>query len=82
MEPQTLELYGEDIKWVGMRFADARRQRGMTQRDVAQRTCRSQSRVSDVERGNCDPRLSTLIRHAEAIGYTLQVRLVRREAVS
>ncbi len=78
MAPETLELYGEDIRHIGMRYADIRRRRGLTQRDVAELTCRTQSRVSDIETGHCDPRLSTMIRMAEALGYEFQVRLVQR----
>ena len=80
MGPETLELYGDDIRHIGMRYGDLRREQGLTQRDVAELACRTQSRVSDLETGHCDPRLSTMIRMAEALGYEFQVRLVQRRS--
>ncbi len=45
-----------------------RRQRGLTQSDVAERMGRSQPAVSDFERLGGDPHLSTIRRYALAIG--------------
>ncbi|MDA0633995.1 helix-turn-helix transcriptional regulator [Nonomuraea sp. MCN248] len=49
-------------------LVSVRRQRGMTQADVAERMGRSQPAVSDFERLGGDPHLSTIRRYALAIG--------------
>ncbi|WP_276907289.1 helix-turn-helix domain-containing protein [Corynebacterium riegelii] len=62
-----------------MRLADAlragRKQAGMSQRDVAEAMGTTQSAISDLERGETDPQLSTLQRYARATGAHLKVFL-------
>lgn len=76
MNDRTKELYGDDIRNVGFMFADRRRSLNRTQLEVAEDICRSQSRVSDLEQGIADPRLSSLIMMADALGCDLSIRLV------
>ncbi len=54
-------------------LVEARRQLGISQREVAVRMGTTQSAVSDLERTAGDPRLSTLQRFGRAVG--LRVRL-------
>jgi transcriptional regulator with XRE-family HTH domain len=73
------ELYGDDIRELGRRFGDMRRRKGVTQRELAAAMCAVQNRVSDLELGKSDPRLSTLIRFADGLNCDLKVQLVPRE---
>ncbi|WP_235593855.1 helix-turn-helix domain-containing protein [Rhodococcus ruber] len=49
-------------------LAAARRRQGLSQTLVAARMGTSQSAVARLERGDLDPRLSTLERYAQAVG--------------
>jgi transcriptional regulator with XRE-family HTH domain len=49
---------------------------GISQRQVATRMQTQQSAVSDLEKGDSDPRLSTLQRYARAIGCRLDLGLI------
>ncbi|MEH0148090.1 helix-turn-helix transcriptional regulator [Corynebacterium sp. Q4381] len=51
----------------------ARRAAGLTQKDVAEAMGTTQSAISDLERGDTDPQLSTLQRYARATGARLDV---------
>lgn len=54
----------------------ARRERGLSQTEIAARMGTSQSAVARLERGDVDARLSTLERYVAALGRTVdwQVR--------
>lgn len=69
----TFELYGDDIRELGRRFGDQRRKAGVTQRALAAEMCTVQNRVSDLETGKNDPRLSSLIRYLDALGLELVI---------
>ena len=69
----TFELYGDDIRDIGRRLADMRRKADITQRALADEMCCRQNRVSDLELGKSDPRLSSLIRYADALGLELRI---------
>lgn len=56
---------------VGVRLAKARRQRGMTQRQMADALGMSLSHVTQVERGAKSPSLDVLARWAAACRVTL-----------
>lgn len=51
-----------------------RRERGLTQADVAERLGTSQPVIARLEAGGRDPRLSTLERYARVVGADLDVR--------
>lgn len=53
----------------------ARRAAGLTQKDVAEAMGTTQSAISDLERGDTDPQLSTLQRYARATGARLDIAL-------
>ncbi len=50
-----------------------RKDRGLTQKEVARLMETTQSAVSDLERGGVDPHLSTLQRYARAVGAQVRV---------
>lgn len=57
----------------------ARAESGLTQAEVAARTGTTQSAIARLEspQGRHSPSIATLQRYARALGYTLEVRLVR-----
>ncbi|WP_205195919.1 helix-turn-helix domain-containing protein [Brevundimonas huaxiensis] len=58
---------------------DARRQKGLSQRALAQASGLAQSQISKVENAEVDPQLTTLIELAQALD--LELKLVPRSAV-
>lgn len=57
----------------------ARRGRGLSQTEIAARMGTSQSAVARLERGDVDPRLSTLERYAAAVGRRVDWRIRSHE---
>jgi transcriptional regulator with XRE-family HTH domain len=60
-------------------LAQARTASGLTQAELAARTGRTQSSISQIEAGRVEPNLSSLIELARAVG--LEVRLIPQSAV-
>lgn len=63
-------------KLVGRNAARLRRDAGLTQEQLAERSGFSQQYISDLERGLCNPTVVTLYELAEALGVS-HVELVR-----
>ena len=61
-------------------FLQARADQGLTQAQVAEKMGTTQSAVARMEsgRGKHSPSMATLSRYAEALGCTLELRLVRK----
>ena len=55
---------------VGRNFARLRRERGLTQEEVEQRSGFSQQYISDLERGRRNPTIVTLFELAQSIGVS------------
>lgn len=55
---------------------DARKNSGLTQMDLAERTGIAQADISKLENGNANPSLKTLQRLAEGMGMRLKVEFV------
>lgn len=55
---------------VGRNFARLRRERGLTQEQVAERSGLSQQYLSDLERGRRNPTIITLYELAQALGVS------------
>jgi DNA-binding XRE family transcriptional regulator len=53
-------------------LAQARERAGLTQSEVARRMGTTQPAVARLERGEADPRLSTIERYAEVIGWRVE----------
>ena len=62
-------------------FLKARRESGMSQADVARKIGTTQSAIARLESpaGKHSPSLATLRRYAEAMGYRVEIRLVKKE---
>ncbi|MBV8993198.1 MAG: helix-turn-helix transcriptional regulator [Pseudonocardiales bacterium] len=56
-----------------------RKERGLTQTEIAAEMGTSQSAVARLERGDVDTRLSTLERYAAALGRTVDYQLRKGE---
>ncbi len=56
-------------------LVEARRERGLSQTEIAARMGTSQSAVARLERGDLDVRLSTVERYAAAVGRTVDWRV-------
>ena len=57
---------------------DARKESGLTQKELSERTGIAQSDISKLERGNANPSLRTLQRLAEGMGMKLKIEFVRQ----
>ena len=67
-----------DITTIHRAAAEARRQAGLTQSELAARAGTSQPAVAKLEQGETNPTLSTLARCAEAAGFELRFEFVPR----
>lgn len=56
---------------------DARRETGLTQKELSEKTGINQADISKLERGNANPSLKTLKRLAAVMGRTLKVEFAR-----
>lgn len=55
---------------------DARKETGLTQKELSAKTGIAQGDISKLENGNANPSLKTLRRLAEAMGKTLKIEFV------
>jgi predicted transcriptional regulator len=60
-------------------LAQVRRERGLSQTEIAARMGTSQSAVARLERGELDARLSTVERYAAALGRSVEWRIRAHE---
>ena len=58
---------------------DARKQKNMTQKELAERTGIDQSDISKIERGVANPSLSTLKRLAEGMDTVLRLQFIPKK---
>lgn len=67
----------EERQWAALaaRVAEQRRNRGLSQRELADLCATTQSAIARVERGARPPRLDTLLRIAQALDCELVVEL-------
>lgn len=70
-----LEHLSEQRRALMDELVASRRRHGFSQTDIAARMGTSQSAVARLERGDIDPRLSTLERYAAAVGGTVDWRI-------
>lgn len=54
-------------------FSEIRSDQGLTQREAAEKLSTTQCVISNLEKGEWDPKLSTLTKYARAYGYTVQL---------
>ena len=55
---------------------DARRQSGMTQKELSERTGIAQGDISKLERGNANPSIRTLQRLADGMGMKIRIEFL------
>ena len=70
-----------DLSRAGRLLRDARRQAGLSQRQLAQRADTAQSAIARIERGQTSPSLDTLTRLLDAAGFDLRIELKPRASV-
>jgi len=63
---------------LGEVLQDARLMLCLTQREAADMLDTSQARISGAERGEWDPKLSTILKYAEGYGYDIEINLIPR----
>lgn len=68
-------------KLVGRNFERIRREKGLTQEQIEERSGHSQQYLSDLERGRRNPTVVTLYELAQALGVS-HIELVKPDAVS
>ncbi|MDO4478299.1 MAG: helix-turn-helix transcriptional regulator [Lachnospiraceae bacterium] len=61
---------------------DARKEAGMTQKELSEITGIAQGDISKIEKGNANPSIRTLQRLAKGMGMTLRLEFVPRSGVS
>ena len=78
---RTRDEFGDVYRSLGERIAEERVRRGLSQRELAELTGTTQSAVSRLEGGGRVPRLDTLLRVANALDCTLELRIRPRTAI-
>ena len=66
----------DDVYTIGPMFAEARRERGLTQSDLAARSGVAQADISRIERGLITPTAPTMMRLAEALNARVTLELL------
>ena len=61
---------------------DARRNSGLTQKELSERTGIAQGDISKLENGNANPSIRTLQRLASGMGMTLKVEFVPASSIN
>ena len=61
---------------------DARRQSGLTQKELSERTGIAQGDISKLERGNANPSIRTLQRLADGMGMILKLEFLPESEVA
>jgi transcriptional regulator with XRE-family HTH domain len=64
-----------DIRQCDRVVREARHNSYLTQRELAERVGTSQSAIASLERGDANPTIDTLIRCAEAAGFSLRIAM-------
>lgn len=74
-----IEVQQKDVrKQVIEQYVKCRKEKKMTQEQLAQRTGISRPNISRFESGNYNPSLEMMVRIAEALGMNLNIRLESR----
>ena len=79
-KPAVKKAYKEEtqVLKIGLALANQRRQKGLTQAEVAERIGTSAPQLSRTERRPENANMRTLMRYAAAVGMDLDIRLVVR----
>lgn len=71
--PQGVRLVPENCANLIDRLIEQRHKRGMTQKELAQAACLTQSVIARMERKKATPQLDTLLKVAAALGCELEI---------
>ena len=79
--PSVRQVFEEETKVlsIGIQLANQRKRQGLTQAELAKKMGTSTPQLSRTERRPENVNMRTLIRYAEAVGMSLDVRLVAKE---
>ena len=64
---------------IAQAMIDARKESGLTQKQLSERTGIAQADISKLERGNANPSILTLKRLADAMDMTLKIEFVPKK---
>jgi DNA-binding XRE family transcriptional regulator len=80
--PTVRQAFEEEsqVLSIGLELAKLRKQRGLTQAELAEKIGTSTPQLSRTERRPENVNMRTLIRYAEAVGMNLDIRLVAKRA--
>ena len=80
-DPMVRQAFEEETKvlTIGVQLANQRKRQGLTQAELAKKMGTSTPQLSRTERRPENVNMRTLIRYAEAVGMSLDVRLVAKE---
>ena len=80
-KPKVKKAFEEEkrILSIGIILAQERKRKGLTQQDVARKIGTSAPQVSRTERKPEHVNMQTLMRYADAVGMTLDMKLVARQ---
>lgn len=76
LDPVLMEVLGQ----LGDAFYHVRESKGLTQKEAAARIGNTQSKLSYLERGAMDIKLSTLLSFADGLGQKVVIQLVDKES--
>jgi DNA-binding phage protein len=78
--PEVRRAYEEEtaVLSIGLELANQRKCKGMTQAEVARKIGTSAPQLSRTERRPENVNMRTLMRYAEAVGMSLDIRLVAK----
>jgi predicted transcriptional regulator len=81
-DPVIRQAFEEETKLlsIGMQLAKQRKRKGLTQAELAKKMGTSTPQLSRTERRPENVNMRTLIRYAEAVGMSLDVRLIAKKA--
>ena len=80
-KPKVKKAFEEEktVLSIGITLARERKRKGLTQREVARKIGTSAPQVSRTERKPDHVNMQTLLRYADAVGMTLDMKLVARQ---
>ncbi|MDR1018266.1 MAG: helix-turn-helix transcriptional regulator [Lachnospiraceae bacterium] len=77
-DPSFEDFYNEESAKLDLQISlmKAREEKGLSQRDLAKKMKKPQSTVVRIENGQTDPKLSTILSIARALGKKVKITLV------
>ena len=80
-DPTVRQAFEEETKvlGIGLQLADHRKRQGLTQAELAKKIGTSTPQLSRTEQRPENVNMRTLIRYAEAVGMSLDIRLVAKQ---